>query len=564
MPSNPALRYLPALVIALLLGPVLAGLLGTLAPAFGILPVIGRTQPGLEAFGALLDWPGLASAVRLSLVTGLGSAVISLGIVTLLVACWSGTRSFAAFRRVLSPLLSVPHAAAAFGLAFLIAPSGLIVRGLSPWATGWTQPPDLLIVQDPMGLSLLAGLVVKEVPFLLLMTLAALGQADATRAETVARSLGHDRPAAWLKAVFPLVYRQIRLPVLVVLAFSMTVVDVAMILGPNTPPTLAVQILRWMSDPDLDMRLQGAAAATLQLVLVLAALALWWLGERLVARLGRAWVWSGHRRAGGRVTAALALGLAGMAAAAVLAGLVVLGVWSVAGFWSFPEAWPDAVTWRTWVRHWPGVRDALAVTMAIAALATGLALALAVGCLEAEHRFGLRLRARGQWLLYLPLLVPQVAFLPGVQTWMLMLGVKGGLAAVVAAHVIFVFPYVFLSLGDPFRAWDARQATVAHSLGAGPGRVLWAVRLPMLLAPVLTAAAVGWAVSVGQYLPTLLIGGGRVSSVTTEAVALASGGDRRAIGVWALVQTALALVPFALAIGLPRVLFRNRRGVLHG
>jgi len=535
LPSNPALRYLPALVPALLLGPVLAGLLGTLAPAFGILPVIGRTQPGWEAFGALLDWPGLASAVRLSLVTGLGSAVISLGIVTLLVACWSGTRSFAAFRRVLSPLLSVPHAAAAFGLAFLIAPSGLIVRGLSPWATGWTQPPDLLIVQDPMGLSLLAGLV------------AALGQADATRAETVARSLGHDRPAAWLKAVFPLVYRQIRLPVLVVLAFSMTVVDVAMILGPNTPPTLAVQILRWMSDPDLDMRLQGAAAATLQLVLVLAALALWWLGERLVAWLGRAWVWSGHRRAGGRVTAALALGLAGMAAAAVLAGLVVLGVWSVAGFWSFPEAWPDAVTWRTWVRHWPGVRDALAVTMAIAALATGLALALAMGCLEAEHRFGLRLRARGQWLLYLPLLVPQVAFLPGVQTWMLMLGVKGGLAAVVAAHVIFVFPYVFLSLGDPFRAWDARQATVAHSLGAGPGRVLWAVRLPMLLAPVLTAAAVGWAVSVGQYLPTLLIGGGRVS-----------------IGVWALVQTALALVPFALAIGLPRVLFRNRRGGLHG
>lgn len=559
-----SLRAVPILTLVLLLGPVLAGLAGTLAPAFGILPVIGRVEPGLDAFAALLAWPGLPAAVRLSLVTGLGSAVLSLAIVTLLVACWSGTRSFAAFRRVLSPLLSVPHAAAAFGLAFLIAPSGLIVRALSPGLTGWVQPPDLLIVQDGAGLSLMAGLVVKEVPFLLLMVLAALGQADAARAELVARSLGHDRPAAWLKAVFPPVYAQIRLPVLVVLAFSMTVVDVAMILGPNTPPTLAVQILRWMNAPDLAMRLQGAAAATLQLALVCAALGLWWLGERAVARLGRAWVWSGARRVGGRGTAAVALVLAGIAAAAVLAGLAVLAVWSLAGFWRFPGVWPDAITLRNWMRHGPGVADVLGDTVLIAGAATGIALALAIGCLEAEHRHGLRMRARGQWLLYLPLLAPQVAFLPGVQTWMLILGIKGGVAAVVAAHVLFVFPYVFLSLGDPFRAWDTRQATVAHSLGAGPDRVLWAVRLPMLLAPVLTAAAVGFAVSVGQYLPTLLIGGGRVPTVTTEAVALASGGDRRAIGVWALVQTGLALLPFALAIGLPRLVWRNRKGLLHG
>ncbi|MCM2562994.1 ABC transporter permease [Lutimaribacter sp. EGI FJ00015] len=555
---------MPMLTLALLLGPVLAGLVGTLAPAFGILPVIGRVEPGVDAFRALLAWPGLPGAVWLSMVTGLGATVISLVIVMLLVACWSGTRSFAAFRRALSPLLSVPHAAAAFGLAFLVAPSGLVVRLLSPWATGWTQPPDLLIVQDPAGLSLMAGLVVKEVPFLLLMTLAALGQADAVRAETVARSLGHDRPAAWLKAVFPRVYAQIRLPVLVVLAFSMTVVDVALILGPNTPPTLAVQVVRWMNAPDLAMRLQAAAAATLQLALVVAALGLWCLGERVVAWLGRAWIWSGARRAGGAITAALSLALAGSAALTVLAGLGVLAIWSFAGFWRFPSPWPDAMTLGNWVRHWPGVAEALGTTIGISALSTFLALVLAIGCLEAEHRHALRLRARGQWLLYLPLLAPQVAFLPGVQTWMLMLGVKGGVGAVVAAHVIFVFPYVFLSLGDPFRAWDARQATIAHSLGAGPDRVLWAVRLPMLLAPLLTAAAVGFAVSVGQYLPTLLIGGGRVQTVTTEAVALAAGGDRRAIAVWAIVQTGLALLPFALAVGLPRLVWCNRRGLLHG
>ena len=62
----------------------------------------------------------------------------------------------------------------------------------------------------------------------------------------------------------------------------------------------------------------------------------------------------------------------------------------------------------------------------------------------------------------------------------------------------------------------------------------------MLLRPVLAAAAVGLAVSVGQYLPTLLIGGGRVATLTTEAVALSSGGNRRIIGTYAMLQMALS------------------------
>lgn len=59
------------------------------------------------------------------------------------------------------------------------------------------------------------------------------------------------------------------------------------------------------------------------------------------------------------------------------------------------------------------------------------------------------------------------------------------------------------------------------------------MRLPMLLAPVLTAVAVGFAASVGQYLPTLLVGGGRLSTLTTEAVALAAGATAARLGFMA-------------------------------
>jgi putative thiamine transport system permease protein len=193
-----------------------------------------------------------------------------------------------------------------------------------------------------------------------------------------------------------------------------------------------------------------------------------------------------------------------------------------------------------------------------------IAITLTIGCLEAEYRHGLQLSQKGMWLLYLPLLIPQTAFLPGFQTFLLGFGADIGRIPVMIAHLVFVLPYVFLSLADPFRAWDSRIGTIAAALGASPDRILWKVRLPMLLRPILTAMAVGFAVSVGQYLPTLLIGGGRVSTLTTEAVALASGGDRRAIGVYGLMQTAAALIPFALALIIPAVLWRNRKGLRHG
>ena len=556
------LRFLPALTLLALLGPVAAGLAGAILPAAGHLPAAGFEGPSTLALERLWAWPGLSAASRLSLTSGLLSAGLSLGIVVLIVAVWSGTRAFGLLQRLLSPLLSVPHAAAAFGLAFLISPSGWIARLIAPLA-GWERPPDLLIPGDPMGLAMVAGQVAKEVPFLLLMTLAALPQAQAAPAMQIARTLGYGRVAGWLKTVFPQVYAQIRLPVYVVLAYSMSVVDVAMILGPSRPPTLSVQIVEWMGAPDLSMRMVAGAAAIWQLLLVLGAIAVWRMGELCVARLGRAWVMSGRRSAAEPVLRTAGFGFGVLSAAAVLFGLFGLAVWSMAGFWSWPDLLPDGMTARTWMRQGPALHSTTIDTILVALSSTALAVALTIGCLEAEHRSGRKAGRTATWLLYLPLIVPQTAFLPGLQTLLLSIGADIGRPPVIAAHLVFVLPYVFLSLGDPWRAWDSRHATAAAALGATPARTLWRVRLPMLLAPVLTATAVGLAVSVGQYLPTLLMGGGRVATLTTEAVALASGGDRRAIGVFSLAQTAAALLPFALALALPALAFRNRRG-LHG
>ncbi|MGM0701035.1 MAG: ABC transporter permease [Pseudomonadota bacterium] len=559
------LRLTPALIVTLLVGPIVAGVGMVLLPAFGYLPALGGDALSLAPWRELFAQPGLAHSVAVSFTSGLVTTAVSLAIVLLFLAGTSGSRLDRWLRRLVSPLLSVPHAAAAFGLAFLIAPSGLVARLLSPGITGWERPPDWLIVQDPWGLSLMAGLILKEIPFLLLMSLAALPQLEVPRRVAMARSLGYRPTLAWLKVVAPALYPLIRLPVYAVIAFASSVVDVAMILGPTLPPTLAVSILEWFNDPDLSHRFLASAGAALQLGVTLAALAGWWGLECLARRLGRRWIDAGQRRRGERWLRLSGKGALLMSTLTAGLGLGGLALYSAAGFWRFPDALPDTLTPRHWLGTLPSLGGPVSTTLIIAASATLLALLLALAALENEQRSG-KHPAEGRLLsalslLYLPLIVPQIAFLFGLVVLLESLEARARMALVIFGHLLFVLPYVFLSLAEAYRRFDPRWSQLARTLGRSPNATFWRIRLPMLLAPVLTAAAVGLAVSIGQYLPTHLLGAGRITTVTTEAVSLASGANRRVIGVWALVQASLPLLGFVIAIGVPRLLWARRRGL---
>jgi putative thiamine transport system permease protein len=209
----------------------------------------------------------------------------------------------------------------------------------------------------------------------------------------------------------------------------------------------------------------------------------------------------------------------------------------------------------------PRILDPLVTTLLAGFASTLIALLLTIGCLEREIETGKTGGSRALLAIYMPLMVPQIAFVFGLQVLFVASGTDQRFAALVFVHLIFVLPYVFLSLSDPWRALDRRYDRVAAGLGRTRLAALLSIRLPMLARAIATAAAVGFAVSVGQYLPTVLIGEGRLTTITTEAVALASGGNRRVIGVYAFLQTLLPFLAFAIASLVPALLFRGRRSM---
>ena len=368
--------------------PLLLGSALALAPAFTQTSLVvnstgqmGQLLP--PAFLTLLSTPGIATSAITSLVSGLLTPAISLAIVFLFLAATQGNRIGNAIAKLSAPVLAIPHAAAAFALALLLAPSGVASRVVAS-LLGWDLPPDYLFINDPNGLALILGLVLKEAPFLLLISLAALPSLGAPRRVALARTLGYKPTTAWLLTVAPVLYPLVRLPLFAVIVFASSAVDVALILGPSLPPTLSVRLLEWFVAPEIESRQLASAAALLQLVVSLSALGIWLLFERVVARAFAPLAARGASRLSARRvtydTALTALGnaLLPLSLAFILIGIGALMLTSVGTEWRYPALVPSVWSTQQWTSALSEWRAPLFNATMIALLSVTAALALSL------------------------------------------------------------------------------------------------------------------------------------------------------------------------------------------
>ncbi len=524
------------------------------------LPLLAVAAQSLRALLDAAAWASLVNdsqwlpALGLSLWTGLASTALAWWIAAGLLAQGFVRQRLGALLSGLPVMLATPHAAFAIGLVFLIAPSGWILRALSPWLTGFDWPPPWPTTQDPWGLGLVVALTLKEIPFLLWTAATQLQRDDVRqrwRAEhTLAQTLGYSPKRAWWRVVWPQLSPRLFWPLLAVLAYGLTVVDMALVIGPASPPTLAVLAWQWLQDADLAVNARGAAAGGV-LALAVLGVALGWRALQAVAAR-RARRGNGARGRCVPASSSLLFSLSGLwlLTGIYAAVLLALAVGSVAGVWPFPALWPEALTAQAWLSVWASV-DTVGTTLGLALASCALALVWCVAWLELSPRaWDDALRP----LLYLPLVLPAVLWVIGLYSVALQWRLEGQWIGLLLAHTVMVLPYVLLALSPAYLGFDPRAAQLSDSLGHSRAVFLWRVKWPLLRRSLAASAAVGFSVSVTQYLPTLYIGAGRFATVTTEAVTLAAGAQRSLTSAYAGLQFLLPALAFGLAawIGRPR------------
>ncbi|MEO6986103.1 MAG: ABC transporter permease [Paralcaligenes sp.] len=531
-----AWRIVGLVGMACVILPILAGLSWFLAPA-----------THLEAWLDALGDPRLPGALKVSVFTAVSSTILALAFAVLATMLTYPGAVWRSLRRRLPALLAFPHAAFAIGIALLIAPTGWLARLLAT-ALAWQAPPQWVTVQDSYGVTLMFALAIKESWFILWMLAALLGEQSVKQQMTIAGSLGYNRIQAWWKILLPQILPRLAWPLMAVFAYGLSVVDMALVLGPTTPPTLAVLTWQWLSDPDLARVAQGTIGALLLVGLLLAGVGiarLAWVGWRRLTAYPR-----GRRRTGtvapwlARASGTLILMLG------LIPGIILL-LWSLTGSWFFPSPLPAVWTLSNWTS---ADLHPLLTTLWVASACVVLLLPLTLLWLEWGP-------ARLNPLIYSPLLLPALPLAAAQYSVLVQLRLDGTAVGLIWSHMAWVLPYMLITLAGPYRVFDERLVTTARALGYTRWQACLKVKWPILLRPILAATAIGFSVSVAQYLPTVFSGAGRFQTVTTQAVALSAGSDRRILAVQSSLQMLLPLLAFASALTASWWLSRRHRGL---
>jgi putative thiamine transport system permease protein len=237
-----------------------------------------------------------------------------------------------------------------------------------------------------------------------------------------------------------------------------------------------------------------------------------------------------------------------------LAALLLIAS-SFVGVWTFPALQPQIVSTAAWLQVGSSI-DVIGLSAGLAAWAAIASLALVLCWFESTPASW---DASVMPLVLAPLVIPSLLLMAGLYTLALRIALDGTLAGLAWVHTLVTLPYVFVALAPAWRSFDRRYEWTALALGRSRWAFWWRVKAPLLAAPLAAALAVGFAVSVAQYLPTQFIGAGRYASVTTEAVTLASGGQRHTAAAFAVLQ---ALLP-AIGFGIAAWVGRRQRARIH-
>ena len=261
----------PAMVVVV--GLFLGGLVVGVMRSFNYMPVIGLTEPSLDAYRAVLADPEFGRSFLLTFHIAFTSTVLScilaVGAALLLRRAVFG-RALVTFLFQLN--LTVPHLVGAIGILYLFSQSGAFAR-LAAELGMISRPADFpALVFDPYAIGIILQYVWKEVPFIGVIVLANM-QTLGEDYEAAARSLGASRWQAFRHVLLPMIFPGMLSASVIVFAFTFGAYEIPALLGASYPAALPVLAYRSYTDVDLAARPEAMAMAVV--IAVMSALMLW-------------------------------------------------------------------------------------------------------------------------------------------------------------------------------------------------------------------------------------------------------------------------------------------------
>jgi spermidine/putrescine transport system permease protein len=162
--------------------------------------------------------------------------------------------------------------------------------------------------------------------------------------------------------------------------------------------------------------------------------------------------------------------------------------------------------WKNW-NAVPGLSDAMWLSLQIAFIGTIVATVLGtlIALALVRHRF--RGRGTTNLLIFLPMSTPEIVLGASLLTLFLNVRFATGYTTIVLAHVMFIVSYTVVTVKARLISFDRHLEEAAMDLGANEWTTFRKVTLPVIAPAVLSAALLGFALSVDDFVITYFVSG---------------------------------------------------------
>jgi spermidine/putrescine transport system permease protein len=150
----------------------------------------------------------------------------------------------------------------------------------------------------------------------------------------------------------------------------------------------------------------------------------------------------------------------------------------------------------------PGIGDALAKSIEIAALSTIGATILGTISALALVRYEFRGRAPVNFFIFIPLATPEVVLGAALLSLFLNAGFATGFTTILIAHIMFNLSFVIITVRSRLIGFDRSLEEAAQDLGATPWETFRLVTLPLIMPGVVAAALLAFALSIDDFVIT--------------------------------------------------------------
>ena len=160
----------------------------------------------------------------------------------------------------------------------------------------------------------------------------------------------------------------------------------------------------------------------------------------------------------------------------------------------------------------PGIGDALVNSLQIAAISTLVATILGTITALALVRYEFRGRAPTNFFIFIPLATPEVVLGAALLSLFLNLGTPQlGYATILIAHIMFILSFVVITVRSRLIGFDRSLEEAAQDLGATPWETFRLVTLPLIMPGVVSAALLGFALSIDDFVITYFNNGSTIT-----------------------------------------------------